>query len=326
MENEIKLSIVVPVYNVEDYLVECIESIIGAYVDGVEVILIDDGSTDRSSIICDSYEEKYNYIRVNHKKNGGLSSARNTGINIAKGKYIWFIDSDDYINSNSIELVIKAIEEDKDMIFINYQRVYPDKRVYFYQGFKESDNLNIEPYKYLRNLGNISYAAQKFIVKRSLILENEIFFTEGLYHEDEDWTPRIVCSAESFTRIMPAIYNYRVGNPNSITGMLNPKKVHDKIIVSENIYNRIKNNEYTSTMKEYLKERIAHNYIAALNETAMYSDKEKKELVKELKEKKYLLDGVKSKKATLVRNCLNIIGVKNTAFILNIRTKLIKDN
>lgn len=326
MEKEIKLSIVVPVYNVENYLNECIESIIEAYIDGVEVILIDDGSTDRSSMICDKYTEEYNYITVKHKKNGGLSSARNAGINMAKGKYIWFIDSDDYINSDSIELVIKAIEEDKDMIFINYQRVYPDKSIYFYQGFKETDNLNIEPYKYLRALGNISYAAQKFIVKRSLILNNKIFFTEGLYHEDEDWTPRVVCAAKSFTRIMPAIYNYRVGNPTSITGMLNPKKVYDKIIVSENIYNRIKNNKYTVSINEYLMERIAHNYIAALNETAMYNGEERKDLIKHLKEKKYLLNNIKSKKALMVRSSLNIIGVGNTALLLNIRTKFMKDN
>ncbi len=326
MKNEVKLSIIVPVYNVEKYLNECIDSIINAYVDGVEVILIDDGSTDRSSVICDKYEEQYDYISVKHKKNGGLSSARNTGINMAKGKYIWFVDSDDYIKSDSIECVIKAIGEDRDIIFINYQRVYPDNRVYFYQGFKENDNLNIEPYKFLRDLGNVSYAAQKFIVKRSLILDNQIFFTEGLYHEDEDWTPRMICEAKSFTRIMPAIYNYRVGNPTSITGMLNPKKVYDKVRVSENIYSRIKNNKYTESMKEYLMERIAHNYIAALNESAMYKGKEKKELIKFLKGKKYLLNNIKSKKARMVANSLNIMGVGNTAFLLNIRTKFIKDN
>ncbi|MBM6861567.1 glycosyltransferase, partial [Clostridium saudiense] len=279
----------------------CIQSIISAYRDGVEVILVDDGAKDNSGIICENYSKKYEYITVEHRKNGGLSAARNTGLRLAKGKYIWFVDSDDYIESDSIEIILNKAKEDTDIIIGNYKKVSPDGNISFYQGFKEDDDLTIEPYKYVENLGNVSYAAVRFITKLELIVDNNIFFTEGIYHEDEDWTPRVLCSAKSFTTIMNPLYNYRIGNPKSITGMLNPKKVSDKIIISKSIYDRIKHNNYSEGMNNFLRTRIAHNYIAALNECAMYRGNDRKSLNVELKENRYLLEGINSKKASMVR-------------------------
>lgn len=326
MNKEIKISIIVPVYNVKQYLNQCIDSIIDAYRDGIEVILVDDGSKDESGKICDEYSNKYDFIKVVHRENGGLSAARNTGIKLAQGKYIWFVDSDDYIENNSIDVLFEVIKKDTDMIFMNYRQFNSNGETYFYQAFSESDDLNIEPYKYLNSLGNLSYAAQKFIIKRKLILDNNLFFTEGIYHEDEDWTPRAVCIAKSFTTVMEPLYNYRVGNPNSITGMLNPKKVLDKIIISKNLYNRIKENNISDDMSKFFKTRIAHNYVAALNEAAMYDKEVRTKLLSELKKEKYLLDGIKDKKASMVRAAIKVIGFSNTSKLLNIRKKIRKDN
>lgn len=326
MNNNIELSIVVPVYNVEQYLVQCVESIVGAYRDGIEIILVDDGSKDKSGKICDDFANKYEYIKVIHRENGGLSAARNTGINAVKGKYIWFVDSDDYIEKNSIELLLKEVKKDVDMIFINYQQVTSNGETRFYQAFDKEDNLTIEPYKYLNSLGNLSYAAQKFIVKRELIINNNVFFTEGIYHEDEDWTPRVVCVAKTFSRIMPALYNYRVGNPNSITGMLNPKKVLDKLIVSQNLRRIVDNSHISEDMRNFLKTRVAHNYIAALNESNMYDNEVRKNLINTLKKDKDLLRGIKDRKACLVRNVIKVIGVANTSKLLNARVKIKKDS
>lgn len=322
MKNKIKLSIIVPVYNVEKYIRECIESIIKAYKDSIEVILVDDGSKDNSGNICDEYKDKYDFIRVSHRDNGGLSAARNTGIRLAKGDYIWFVDSDDYIECYSIEVILDKIKENTDIIIGNYRQVFPDGNTYFYQGFKEEDDLSIEPFKYVQNLGNVSYAAVRFITKRKMIIDNNIFFTEGIYHEDEEWTPRILCAANSFTTIMPYLYNYRVGNPKSITGMLNPKKVSDKVVISNKIYNRIKENNYSEEMNDFLRSRIAHNYIAALNECSMYNKEERKKLISDLKNSKNLLDHIDTKKAFMVRIAINFIGLSNTSKLLNMRTKI----
>lgn len=110
MSNE-KVSVVVPVYNVEDYLKRCIDSILHQTYKNIEIILVDDGATDKSGQICDEYARKDSRIRVVHQKNRGLSGARNTGIDIAAGEYITFIDSDDYVADNYIEELISILEE-----------------------------------------------------------------------------------------------------------------------------------------------------------------------------------------------------------------------
>ena len=104
-----KISVIVPVYNVKLYLHKCVDSILNQTYQNIEVLLIDDGSTDGSSDICDSYTEKDSRIKVVHKKNGGLSSARNTGLDMATGEYILFVDSDDYIDIEMIRRLYDAL-------------------------------------------------------------------------------------------------------------------------------------------------------------------------------------------------------------------------
>lgn len=112
------ISIIVPVYNVEKYLPQCIESIINQTYENLEIILVDDGSTDKSGSICDEYSEKDKRICTIHKENGGLSDARNVAIDIAKGEYLTFVDSDDYITKDYIEYLYKIIIEDNADISI----------------------------------------------------------------------------------------------------------------------------------------------------------------------------------------------------------------
>ena len=104
-----KVSIIVPIYNVEKYLSKCIESILSQTYKNIEIILVDDGSPDNSPQICDEYAKKDDRIIVIHKANGGVSSARNAGIDIATGKYIGFVDPDDYIENNMYELMVNKI-------------------------------------------------------------------------------------------------------------------------------------------------------------------------------------------------------------------------
>lgn len=318
MDNNILLSIIVPVYNVESYLDQCLDSIIKNYNKNIEVILVDDGSKDNSGKICDSYAEKYNFIKVKHRTNGGLSAARNTGIDLAEGKYIWFVDSDDYISDNSILDIFTRIKEDVDVVVGNYCIFCGDETKEVYQDFiKINDNELL--FEYFNRLGNVSYAAVRFIVKKELIIKNNLRFVEGIYHEDEEWTPRVLCCAKSFSVIEDVIYHYRVGNSNSIMGMKNPKKIRDKIFISNLIYEEVKKTDTDNSMNEFLKSRIAHNYIVALNEVNLYSDEEKKELLIELKDNKYLLDSININKAVLVRIALKTIGISLTSKLLNYR-------
>lgn len=127
------ISIIVPIYNVEKYLPKCIESIINQTYTDLEILLIDDGSTDNSGLICDKYASIDNRIRVIHKKNGGLSDARNVGLDICKGKYISFIDSDDYIELTMYEKMIKIMINQKvDIVSCNYNHIYNNNKIPFF--------------------------------------------------------------------------------------------------------------------------------------------------------------------------------------------------
>lgn len=115
MRNHSLISVIVPIYKVQDYLKECIESIINQTYSDIEVILVDDGSPDRCPQMCDEWAKRDSRIRVVHKKNGGLSSARNAGLDVAKGEYISFVDSDDFICKDALENLYNRIKDDKSI-------------------------------------------------------------------------------------------------------------------------------------------------------------------------------------------------------------------
>ena len=120
MKNDVAVSVVIPVYNVEKYLKECVDSVLKQTYFSYEIILVDDGSTDASAKICDEYAAKDSRISVIHKPNGGLSSARNTGLQKARGAYVYFLDSDDYIVEYALEKLVEAAERDNaDIVFFD---------------------------------------------------------------------------------------------------------------------------------------------------------------------------------------------------------------
>ena len=119
------ISVVVPIYNVENYIKKCVDSILSQTYKNLEIILVDDGSPDNCPQICDEYAQKDNRIKVIHKENGGLSDARNAGIDISKGKFITFIDSDDYIEKDYVEVLYNSIKENaSDMAIGSHKAIY----------------------------------------------------------------------------------------------------------------------------------------------------------------------------------------------------------
>ena len=122
-----KISIIIPVYNVENYLRQCIESILEQEYEEKEIILVDDGSTDNSGSICDEYADKYENVLVIHKENGGLSDARNVGLAKAAGEYVLFVDSDDFVEENSLSPIVEIVNANPvDVVLLEAQKYYAD--------------------------------------------------------------------------------------------------------------------------------------------------------------------------------------------------------
>lgn len=178
----IKLSIIVPVYNVEKYLDDCLQSLLNQDADKslYEIICINDGSTDKSGEILDNYANNNSYIKVIHKANGGVSSARNTGIDEAKGKYIWFVDSDDFVSQNSVKHIINAIEKfSPEFIKFYYKHVKEDVT---YTDFWHGTAKSVQPTVHKGRTTGLNVCT---IVSADIIKAHNIkFATDMKYGED----------------------------------------------------------------------------------------------------------------------------------------------
>ena len=233
----IKLSFIVPVYNVEKYLRKCVDGLLAQDIPSseYEIILVDDGSPDECPQICDSYADIYDNIRVIHQENGGLSVARNAGIKAAKGEYVCFVDSDDYWEPNVLKGLMVQIEGNNlDVLRFNYQNVNEQYEVFSPNKDPKRDvdyrETVVDGEMFLNErLGPACYAVM-FIIRRNLL--NECIFKEGIYFEDVDWTPRMLLRAKRVASTPLIVYNY-LWRSGSITLPTDSKKrekvLEDKI-------------------------------------------------------------------------------------------------
>ncbi|MFR5264943.1 glycosyltransferase family 2 protein [Clostridium sp.] len=211
------ISVIVPIYNVEKYLENCINSILNQSYKDFELILVDDGSPDNCGKICDDYAKKDSRIKVIHKKNGGLSDARNVGIEAAKGEYISFIDSDDWIHKDFYLTLFNALSSsNSDIAICNFLKVsnndIKDKIINTNPTVETLSNLEVLNDLYSDNYVNCIIACNKLY---KTILFKDIKFPVGKIHEDEFTTPKVLFESNKIAIIDEPLYYYRQ-TPNSI--------------------------------------------------------------------------------------------------------------
>lgn len=223
-----KISVIIPVYNVGPYLRECLDSVVNQTLRDIEIICVNDGSTDNSGAILVEYAARDERIIVITQKNRGLSAARNVGIDAAKGKYIYFIDSDDYIDLDALEVLYNRAEELKlDMLFFDF--------VYFYDGVepepwsfqREEYNgtyLGIELLKKFRDEGTYWVTVWAYLIRREFLQNSGVRYVDGMLHEDMIFTPLLMMKAHQVSHFGCAFYHRRV-RPNSITTVHTAKNV-----------------------------------------------------------------------------------------------------
>ena len=238
-----KLSIIVPVYNVETFLNKCVDSLLNQDLpkEDYEIILVDDGSKDGSGNLCDSLAEEHGNIRVIHQQNCGLSGARNAGIPVASGDYVLFVDSDDYLCPNVLGTLVGRMEDqDLDILRFNYQNVNMDGAVFepnkYVKPFVDYSSEVCDGETFLnKRLGFACYAWQ-FMVKASILQQEGNGFKEGIYFEDVEWTPRILLLARRVASTDTVIYNYlfRTGSIARNTDTEKKRKaIRDKMTILE---------------------------------------------------------------------------------------------
>lgn len=221
------LSIIIPIYNVEDYLLECVESVCAQTYQSIEIILVDDGSTDKSPQICDELSKRDARIVVIHQENAGGGAARNIGLSIAKGEYIAFVDSDDYISPYMYEKLISILENDSsiDIIECGYVTVGENEKIIFQQN--NNDEILVRKFSVeealVAHINDTSFRQLIWnkVYRRKVL--NEVRFPEIKGIDDEFWTYKALGNAESLGLISEQYYAYRQQN-QSVMHTLDAKK------------------------------------------------------------------------------------------------------
>lgn len=234
-----KISIIIPVYKVEPYLRQCVDSVLSQTYTNFEIILVDDGSPDNCPVICDEYAAKDSRVKVIHKENGGLSDARNAGIKVAKGEYLFFLDSDDFFHKIDIlENLQKTIFNNKDRfdVLINLcVTCLNGKEIIENCSYSFDCSINLlEPIfimKKILKLKGIFLGAQVFIVKRDFLINNELLFYPNIYYEDLLWLSYVFIRAKYVYLNNEEIFCYRCGRADSIMGSVNLRKIESLLTI-----------------------------------------------------------------------------------------------
>lgn len=263
------VTIVVPVYKVEKYIDKCINSILNQTYKNLEIILVDDGSPDTCGEICDNYAKQDIRIKVIHKENGGLSDARNAGIDVATGRFISFIDSDDYIDSEYIELLYKSITKDKsDMAISSHKVIYENGTILEKATGEESILNSKEVLKRILYDDGIDLSAWGKLYKIELL--QEIRYPKGRLFEDAATTYKLIDRCKSISIISKSTYNYVIRR-SSITNENFSKKKMDLIISTEEMCNYIKN-KYPD-LQDACNRRLIYAHLSTLSQLAMSKKK-----------------------------------------------------
>lgn len=321
MKNSPIFSIIIPIYNVEKYLKQCIDSVLNQNFKLYEVILVDDGSPDNSGIICDEYANKFKHIKVIHKKNGGLSDARNAGIEIASGEYLIFLDSDDYWwDKPVLEPLYELISKGKpDIILHGHSNIYPNK---IYERKYTHEIINADLNNDLENLlkDNIyDSTSWNKIVKRSIVINNKIIFPKGILHEDNPWCFDIANISKTYSILPYSFYQYRLGREGAITSNITQKHINDIQLTLKNKISILNNGNCNQSLGFYL----FSIYIIMLERAYQANIK-----LKDLQEFEYaLLPYSKIGRFSSLRVILyRILGVNNSIKLISKLKKVLKND
>lgn len=296
MEN--KVTVVIPVYNTKKYLEKCVDSITGQTFQNIEILLIDDGSTDGSAELCDELGEKDDRIRVIHKQNGGAATARNLGIDVAKGEYIMFIDSDDWLDTEAIEMLVEHADENNvDVIRFGYVREFGDKKLVKRNTFLEErvyseyECLNVcrqilgltgDELAHPENMNYLASCAFN-MYRTELLKESGVKFIplqEIGSFEDGLFNFCVFMYVKQFEFIDKPYYHYRKTNETSFTARYRYNYLNKQLI----LYERLKSEIKAKNMWKFFEEAYNNRIVLCTMEIAFNAMRNKESFYKRYKE------------------------------------------
>ena len=318
------LSFILPIYKVEAYLPQCVDSILSQMNPACEIILVNDGSPDGCGAICDGYAAKYENIQVIHKENGGLSSARNAGLEQAAGRYILFVDSDDYIEPGSVEKILAWIDStDADVAFMLSRKVYPD-------GTSEPlgenlvrseirDRAPVEVLRFLASCPKFPASAWGKIYRRDFLVEHGFHYPhDRRLSEDLMYSLDLFLTAEKFDYLDFPYYCYRQNRAGSICNTVNARYYFDTFLfVTESAERFAENKKAKDEMSALALSFAAYEYAILVWQMLDLSGEDRKKAKAMLQQYRWVLSYGQSAKTRLVRTAVTLLGLDGAAKLLD---------
>lgn len=312
---DLKVSVIIPIYSVEQYLKECVESVQKQTYKNIEIILVDDGSPDKSSELCDDMKRLDKRIKVIHKPNGGLSDARNVGVQNSTGNYIIFLDGDDFWDDDEAikRLVERVIVTKTEVLNFSYKKYFEDtgEKIPYFNDIREMPielkNKN-QQMEFLTKRGLYIASACNKLIHRDL-LDEKMQFHKGIYSEDIEWCARLLVYAKSMDFVSESFYCYRQ-RKNSITHTISKKKCDD---LCDNILKCIQFSDIAGeNEKRFIRRYTAYQYGTFFKVQAQ-SEEEAVDSILHLSQYKWILKyHCGNKKLLLLYISCCVIGYKNT--------------
>ena len=321
----VKYSIIIPVFNIEDYLSQCIESVLNQNYQDWEIILVDDGSIDSSPKICDEYMEKDARIKVIHQENKGQSSARNIAIKSALGEYLVWLDGDDFLPDGAIEGLDNLLKEQgsADIIVHQYQ-LYFDKtktlQNYKYAYDKQYETQNIEKiFQYMYDDLKYTSATWTITINKRYLLEYQLYFKEGIKHEDALWSPVAIMNAKKVLFNNNNFYIYRVDRQGSTMNTPKIKNLFDRFTVIEELLLESKKERYSEEQCKLFEQLCGKMFIGLLADIDYFAKSnvnEHKTLIRMMREKMWVLRTRKEARYRIIYFLCKLVGLKKVSQLL----------
>lgn len=318
-----KISFILPIYNVEKYLGECIESLLVQTYTDFEIILVDDGSPDNCPFLCDEWAKKDTRIKVFHKSNGGLSDARNAGVNIATGDYIIFVDSDDFwVDKDCLQKLMDVVKSNPECDFISFNcsYYYQDTKTYKkWVAFDEKLALPIDKNIAMHSLvssGTMPMSACLKVISRKSLSDMRLSFIKGILSEDIPWFIDLLDGSKKCMFINHYIYAYRQNVSGSITVTIGERNFNDIFKTIRKELEKIDTRTFSEQAKDDLRSFLAYEFCILLSFLRALPKSIRKVKRKELLQYKWLLKyttNPKVRKAAIVNK---LLGIRMTEWVL----------
>ena len=328
MYSPVKVSFIIPIYKVEEYIDKCIQSIVEQTFSDFEILLIDDGSPDNSPQICDSWAKKDSRIMVYHKQNGGLSDARNAGIKLAKGEYVVFIDGDDFwTDKKHLENLIDIVNIYPECDFINFNCSYyfsDDISYRKWQPFslelsKPADKNTV--LKALVASGVVPMSACLKVVKRDVFIDENMKFIKGIYCEDIPWFINLLDRSHRCIFINQYVYAYRQNVSGSISASFGEKSFNDLLNIIQLELDSLCERNFSEDAKKALLSFLAYEFCILLANVRSLPSIIQQESRTRLMKYRWLLDYTMNPKVKLVSMVSKVMGICITERLLGFYMK-----